>query len=100
ELGNHGFLQFGIRVIELNGIGPAVEVGIAAIGEHGCAGGSLNLSVVLRLSTEELRSTLHIVIRTLLNPAVVGGGVVGNEIEQQAHAVLMNAIAKALERFI
>src|SRR5262249_47751259 len=82
QLRGHSLLEAWLSIVQLQCIGPAIEVRIAAVRQNyrpcwGCDSG-----VVLRLALNLLFCSADVVFRMLLNPGVIRGRMVGNEIEQ------------------
>ena len=96
QFGLHGFLQCRIAVVELEGVGPAVEVGVAAVRQHGV----LDPAVVLGLASQVFLRARDVVLRVLADPGVVGSGVVGDEVQDQLQAARIQAPAQTLEGLV
>ncbi len=68
ELGDARFAKAGVAVVELKGVWPAVEVGIAAVGEDHRLPAALHARVVLRLPRDIVRAALDVVLGVLGHP--------------------------------
>jgi hypothetical protein len=75
----HRLLDRGSRVVELQGVGPAVEVRVAAVGEDAAT----EAGEVLRPAREVLLGPLDEELGVLVDPGVVERDVVGHEVEHQ-----------------
>src|SRR5204863_299242 len=76
----------GVAVVELQRVLPGGEVGVAAVGDDGRAALRQDQAEVRRLALQVLLVALDVELGPLLGPAVVEGGGVGHEVEQQAQA--------------
>ncbi len=98
QLADHRFLRGRVAVVELQGVGPAGEVGIAPVGQEQIAALALDPGVVLRRSGQvELRPGDEI-LGVVFDPGVIEPRVVGDEIEHQPQAALAEPLAQAGQR--
>ncbi len=88
----------GVAVVQLERVGPAVEVRVAAVGEDAASRPRRRPRVVLRLVGEELLVARHEPVRVLGHPRVVRRHVVRDEVEDEPQAPLAQAPAEAGER--
>ena len=84
ELGEHGRAAGTVRVVHLRGVPPGGEVGVAAVGEDEAAARPVE---GLGMARDLVLRAPDVGERRLRQHRVVGGGVVGHEIEHEAHAV-------------
>ena len=100
QLADHRLLQFRVAVVELQRIGPAVKVRIAAVGQHQRPVFRLHAAVVLRRARQISLAAMDKVIRMLVDPGVIRGHVVRDEVEHQLQSALLQPLAQTRERRI
>ena len=100
ELAHHRLLEGRVAVVQLEGVRPAVEVGVAPIRQHANALGRLDAAVVLRLSGDLLFRPRHEEVRVPGHPGVVRRHVVRDEVEDEAQAPALQASAEPGERLV
>ena len=98
QLADHRFLRGRIGVVELQGVGPAGEVGIAAVGQQQIALLALDPGVVLRRPRQIEFGAGDVVLGMVFDPGMVEPRVIGNEIEHQLQAALAEPLAQTGER--
>ena len=98
QLADHRLLQVRVAVVELQRVGPAVEVRVAAVGEDQRAALRLHAAVVLRRAGQVALAAVDEVVRMLVDPGVIRRHVVGNEVEHQLQAALLQSLAQARQR--
>jgi hypothetical protein len=98
ERRDHRLLCGGIRVVQLQRVGPPSEVRIASVGEHATAVRALEPRVVLRLAREAIVGARDVVLRVRLHPRVIHARVIRDEIEQQPEAARAEPLAQARKR--
>src|SRR6516164_10697588 len=91
-------LQFGIGVVELQGIRPARKVGIAPIGQYLRSAVGLDPQVVRRCLRQRLLAAVDIELGMGLDPRMVRGGMVRHEIEHQLDAAARQSLAELPQR--
>jgi len=87
-----------VTIVELQGVGPAREVWIAAVAEHARPAPGGEPHEVLRLARQIALGALHEELRMLLDPRVIERHVVADEIQHQTHAAVAEPLAQPLER--
>jgi hypothetical protein len=98
ELAHHGLAQPGVPIVELDGVRPPREVGIAAEGEHARAASDREAAPVLRLAREVIIRALDEELGVRGDPRVVGRDVVGHEVAQQLEPVPREPLAEPRQR--
>ena len=98
ELADHRLLQVRVAVVELQRVGPAVEVRVAAVGEHQRASSRLHAAVVLRCASQVALAAMDKVVRMLVDPRVIRRHVVRNEVEHQLQSALLQPLSQACQR--
>ena len=89
ELAEHGVLQRRVAVVQLQRIGPAGEVRVAAVGEDAVAAGRdhpVCSSGAARPARSRSRRRRNVGV--LIHPGVVGRDVVGHEVEDEPQPAL------------
>ena len=95
---DHRLLSGRVAVVELQRVGPAGEIRIAAVGEHQVALRSRDPRVVLRRARQVLLGARDEVLGMLLDPGMIQAGVVGDEVEHQPQAARAEPLAQAGQR--
>ena len=72
-----------VAVVELEGIGPAGEVGVPAVGQDERAATGLHLPVIVGLPFQVGVASLDVELGVLLHPGMIRGGVVGDEVHEE-----------------
>ena len=90
--------QVGVAVVELGSVGPAGEVGVAAVSEDLAALRGGDGEVVVRLAGQQFLGAGDIILRVGENPVVVARRVIGDEVENQAQAALGQLAPQAGQR--
>ena len=72
-----------VAVVELEGIGPAGEVGVPAVGQDERAAAGLHLPVIVGLPLQVGFAPLDVELGVLLHPGMIRGGVVGDEVHEE-----------------
>ena len=85
----------GVGVVELQRVGPAGEIGIAAVGEQQVAGRSIDPGVILRSAGQVEFGAVDEILGMLLDPGMIEAHVIGDEIEHQLQAALLQSFAEA-----
>jgi hypothetical protein len=96
---DHRFLQLRVAVVELQCVGPAVEVRIPAIGEHQRPVFSLRAAVVLRCARQIRLGAVNKIIRVLVDPWVIRRHVIRHKVEQQLNSPLLQPLSQLCERW-
>ncbi len=97
ELADHRLLQVRVAVVELQRVGPAVEVRVAAVGEHLMPALRLHATVVLRRASEVALAAMDEVVGMLVDPRVIRRHVVRDEVEHQLQSALLQPLSQAGE---
>ena len=97
---DHRFLRRGVGVVKLQRVGPAGEVRIAAIRKDGVAGLALDRRVVLRSTGQVVLRAADEMLGMILDPRVAEPHVIGDEIEHEFQAALLETIAHSRQRCI
>ena len=93
-------LRGGVAVVELERIRPSGQIGVPAVRQEHLAALALDPDVVLRGARQlELRAG-EVVLGVVLDPGMIEGGVVGDEVEHQAQSARPQTLAKAGERCV
>ena len=103
QLADLRLAEAGVPVVELERVRPAVEVGIAAVGEDRRAARAAtrgDARVVLRLAREVVLAAVDVVLGVRGHPGVIAPGVVGHEVEQQLQPAARQPIAQARQRLV
>ena len=100
ELAEHRLLQGRVAVVQLERVRPAVEVGVAPVGQDARARARPDAAVVLGLRGELLLRPRHEEVRVLGHPGVVRRHVVRDEVEDEAQATTLQARAEPGERLV
>ena len=100
QLADHRLLQFRVAVVELQGVGPALKVRVAAVGEHQRAVFRLHATVVPRCARQVTLAAVDKVVRVLVDPRVIRGHVVRDEVEHQLQSAFLQPLAQTRERDI
>ena len=95
---DHGFLRGGVAVVELQGVRPAGEVRIAAMGQEQVPLLPLDPGVVLRLPAQALLRPRDKVLRVALHPGVIQPHVIRDEVEHQLQAAPREPLAQPRQR--
>lgn len=82
-------MRGGIPVIELKRVGPTGEIGIATVRQHQVAAFALRAGVVLRGAGQVLLRPLDEVIRMFFDPEVIECDVIGDKVEHETNAALL-----------
>ena len=99
QFADHRLLQLRVAIIELQRVGPAVEVRVPAVRQHqrpvvpwargrSCCG---EQSQIVLAARDE-------VVRVLVDPRVIRGHVVGDEVEHQLQSACVQPLAQTCER--
>jgi hypothetical protein len=86
QLRHHRVPEGGVAVVQLERVGPAREVRVAAAGQHRRAPRRRDPAEVAGFPLQVLLGALDVIFRVLPRPAVVRRRVVGDEVEHQLHA--------------
>ncbi len=86
-----------MAVVELEGVGPAGEVGVAAVGQDEGAAGGLNPPIIMGLPLQVGFAPLDIELRMGLHPGMVRGRVVGDEVHHELEFSFLEALFQAEE---
>ena len=100
ELSEHRLLERGVAVVQLQCVGPAVEVRVAPVRQDARPLARLHATVVLRRCGELLLRAGHEEVRVIGDPGVVRRHVVRDEVEDKAKATTLKALAEAGERLV
>ncbi len=76
----------GVAVVELEGVRPAGEEGVAPVSQEQITPGALDPGVVLRGPGQVELGPGDIVLRVILGPGMIQGGVIRYEVEHQPEA--------------
>ena len=98
ELAEHRLLEGRVAVVQLERVRPAVEVRVAPVRQDARALARLHAAVVLGLRGELLLRPGHEEVRVLGHPGVVRRHVVRDEVEDEAQAATLQALAEPGER--
>ena len=97
EHADQRLLQGRAAVVQLEGVGPAVEVRVASVGEDAAA---VHAAVVARLLRQLLRRAADVVLGVLVHPRVIGCRVIRDEVENQPETAIPEPLPKPTERGI
>ncbi len=86
-----------MAVVELEGIGPAGEVGVPAVGQDERAATGLHLPVIVGLPFQVGFAPLDVELGVLLHPGMIRGGVVGDEVHEELKPPGSQALFQAEE---
>ncbi len=100
QLADHGAAQGGGAVVELHRVGPAGEVGVAAVGQDARAVARRDPAVVMRLARQVAVVASQVILRVFPHPGVVDGRVVGHEVQEQAQAAAAQPLAQVGQRLV
>jgi hypothetical protein len=95
QLADHRLLQVRVAVIELQRVGPAIEVRVATVGEHHRAALRLHAAIVLRCARQIALAAVDEVLRVLFGPCVIRSHVVRHEVEHQLQSALLQPMPQA-----
>ena len=87
--------KFRVAVVELQRIGPAVEVRVAAVGEHHRAVLRLHAAIVLRRASQITFAAVDEVFGMLVDPWVIRRHVIRHEVEHQLQSALLQPLPQA-----
>src|SRR6476469_5738102 len=93
QLADHRLLRRRIAVVELQRVGPAVEVRVATIGEYQRAALALHPAVVLWRASQIRFRAMDKIIRMLIHPWMIRRHVIGDEVEQQLDSSLLQPLS-------
>ncbi len=100
ELAEHRLLERGVAVVQLQRVGPAIEVRVAPVRQHTRALARLHPTVVLGRCGELLLRAGHEEVRVVGDPGVIRSHVVRHEVEDEAQAATLKALAEPGERLV
>ena len=98
QLADHRLLQLRVAVVELQRVGPAIEVRVAAVSEHHSPVFCLHPAVVPRHARQIIFVAMDKVIRVLIDPRMIRRHVVGNKVEHQLQSALFQPLSQSCER--
>ena len=98
QFADHRLLHRGIGVVELQGVGPAGKVRIAAVGEQQVAALAFDPGVVLRSASQIEFGTLDEEIGMIFDPGMAEPHVIGDEVEHELEAAFAEPFAQACQR--
>ena len=100
QLADHRLLRVRVGVVELQRVGPAGEIGIAAVGQEQIALLAFDPGVVLRGAAQVELRALDEMLGMILDPGMTEPHVIGDEIEHQLEAALLQPLAQPGQRGI
>jgi hypothetical protein len=89
-----------VAIIELEGICPPRKIGIPTVSQYTVAENRRCTTVIRRLSLQVFFGPVHIVFRMIINPWVIQGSVVWNEIEEELQIMLPEPVPELEEGFV
>ncbi len=100
QLAEHGLLQVGISVVQLQCIGPADKVGIAPIGKDAVLTANFPSAKILRLRSKLLLGAGDEEVRVLLQPGMIRRNMVGYKVQDQPQTAAAHPLPQSGKRFI
>ena len=98
QLADHRLLQLRVAIVELQRVGPALEVRVAAVGQHQRAVFCLHAAVVPRRARQITLAAMDKVVRMLVDPRVIRRHVVGDKVEHQLQSAFLQPLSQTGER--
>ena len=95
QFADHRLLQGGVGVVELQRVGPAGEIRIAAVGQDQIAPLAFDPGVVLRSAGQVVFGALNEIVGMIFDPGMIEPHVIGHEVEHELQAALAEPLAQA-----
>jgi hypothetical protein len=89
-----------VSVIELKGIRPTGKVGITAVSQYNVSENRRDTTVIKGLSSQVFFGPVNIVFRMFIDPWVIEGSVVRNEIEEKLQPMVFEPVPEQEKSFV
>jgi hypothetical protein len=89
-----------MSVIELGGIRPTGKAGITAVSQYNVSENRRGATVIKGFFFQVFFSPVHIVFRMIINPWVIEGSMVWNEIEEKLQPMIFEPVPELEESFV